>query len=131
MNPPSEDIMGILDGDSTLGLEIGTDLFVSEMPGTPDACVAVFDTGGYDPEANYTYWRPTISVRVRGAKGGYVVAHNLAQQIAGAIHGLANYGVGSTRYVGIWQEGDIMFLGYDDNHRPLLSMNFRLHRTTA
>lgn len=131
MNPPSVDVKDILAATSTLALVFGTDLFVSEMPHSPDRCVCVYDTGGFEPEANFVYERPTVQVRVRGAKGQYVSAHSLAQAVRDTLHGLANYTTNGARYVGIWCESDILSLGYDDNHRPLLSINFRLHRSTA
>lgn len=131
MNPPSEDIKDILEGTSVLALTFGTDLFISEMPPTPDQCVCVYDTGGYDPEVNYTYERPTIQIRVRGAKGDYIAAHALTQSIRDTLNGEHNYTINSARHIGIWTVGDVLFVGYDDNHRPLLTVNFRLHRTNA
>ena len=130
MNPPSQDIKDYLEAQSSLGLTFATDLFVSEMPTIPDLCVTVYDSGGYDPQANYTYERPTIQVRVRGDRGGYIAAHSLTQSVRDVLHATAGGAINGTTYVGIWQEGDIMPLGYDTNHRPELSMNFRIHRTT-
>lgn len=112
-----------------MALTFGTDLFVSEMPETPDECVCVYDTGGYEPEANFNYERPTVQVRVRGSKGAYVAAYTLTQDIRDALHALANHTINSARYIGIWCESDILPLGYDNNHRPMLSVNFRIHRT--
>lgn len=131
MNAPSVDIANIMADESALGLAIGTDLFVSEMPATPDACVAVYDTGGYNPQPNYDYQRPTVQVRVRGAKGAYVTMHALAQLIRDLLNGSHDVTESGARYIGMWAEGDVLFLGYDDNHRPQASINFRLHRTTA
>lgn len=131
MNAPSQDIKDVLEQTSSLGLTFATDLFVSEMPETPDASVGVYDTGGEDPEVNYTYERPTIQIRVRGAKGDYDGAYDTIKSIADVLNGLVDETVGSTRYVAIWQQSDIISLGYDDNRRPLLTVNFRMHRTDA
>jgi hypothetical protein len=131
MNAPSVDIKDLIEGTSALGLTFAADLFVSEMPPTPDECVSVHDTGGYGAEVDYTYERPTVQVRVRGGKGEYEVAHAIAQDIRDALNGQANVSLNGARYVGIWCEGDVMSLGYDDNHRPLFTVNFRLHRTDA
>lgn len=131
MNSPSEDIKDILDGQSSLALAFRTNLFVSEMPPKPDECVAVYDTGGENPQPNYTYERPTVQVRVRGAKGDYEDAYALAEAIRNILNGMHDEEVGGTRYIGIWAMGDILFVGYDDNHRPLLTINFRLHRTNT
>lgn len=131
MNPPSVDIKDLLDADSDVGLTFPTDLFVSEMPKEPDLCAAVFDSGGFDPDAHIDYQRPTVQVRVRGNKGAYVAAHSLAQAIRDALNGLNDQTVNATRYIGIWVVGDVLSLGQDDNGRPLLSVNFRIHRTAA
>ena len=129
MNPPSEDIKDILAAVSSLALTFATDLFVSEMPMEPDQCVCVYDTGGESPEGDYIYERPTVQVRVRGVKGDYLVAHELAQSIRDTLNGEHNHTINGARYIGIWGVGDVIFAGYDDNHRPLLTINFRLHRT--
>lgn len=134
MNSPAVDISDILAATSSLALTFATDLFVSEMPDTsdtPDECVCVYDTGGFEPEAGFNYERPTVQVRVRGPKGDYETAHNLAQSIRDELHGLANHTINGARYIGIWCMSDIMSLGYDKNHRPMLSVNFRIHRTEA
>lgn len=131
MNPPSEDIKDILAGTSSLALTFGTDLFVSEMPAEPNECVCLYDTGGEDPDPEYDYERPTVQVRVRGARGEYKAAHELAQAIRNILNGEHNYTINGARYIGIWGVGDILFVGYDDNHRPLVTVNFRIHRTNA
>jgi len=131
MNPPSQDIKDIMVATSSLGLTFATDLFISEMPQTPDECVCVYDTGGDDPGTEFTYERPTLQVRVRGARGGYLNAHGLAQEIRDVLNGQHNYTINGARYIGIWAVGDIIFVGYDDNHRPELTVNFRLHRTNT
>jgi hypothetical protein len=131
LNPPSEDIKDYLDGDSDLGLTFAVDLFISEMPASPDACVCVSDAPGMSPEVDFTYERPMVQVMVRGAKDGYRAAHMLAQTIRDKLNGLHDYEVNGARYIGVWAEGDLIPLGYDDNHRPQVAVNFRLHRTTG
>lgn len=131
MTAPSEDVKTILLSDSTIGLALGTDLFISTMPADPDECVAVYDSGGENSEAQYNYQRPTVQIRVRGNRGEYNTTYALADSIRNLLHGLANYTVGSVRYVGIWAQGDILFIHYDENQRPVFSMNFILHRTTT
>jgi len=129
MNPASEDIKDLLAAESSLALTFATNLFIAKMPIDPDLCVSVNDTGGYDPEVDYVYDRPTVQIQVRGPKGDYIVGHELAQDIGETIHGVNNQTVNATRYIGIWREGDVIALGFDDNDRPLFSINFRIHRT--
>jgi hypothetical protein len=131
MNAPSVDIKTILEANSSLGLALGTNLFISEMPIEPNECAVIYDTGGYDPEADYNYERPTIQIRIRGNKGEYVDANTLAQDIRDELHGTVNETIDGARYVGIWCEGDVNFIAYDDNQRPEFSVNFRIHRTST
>jgi hypothetical protein len=128
MNAPSVDIKDFL-VNAGIGT-FGTDLFVSKEPESPNACVTVYDTGGFDAEAAYTYDRPTVQVRVRGDKQDYSDAFTKAQSVRDELHGKYNETINGTRYVGIWIQGDIFTLGYDANDRPILAVNFRMHRTT-
>ncbi len=129
MNPASEDMKDALLADSGLGLVFGTDLFVGPMPDGTDTCVGVFDTGGFDEEANYTYERPTIQVRSRGDVDGYRTAMIRAQDIKEVLRAVSNETLNSTRYVQVWPQGDIIYAGRDEKSRPIFTVNFRIHRT--
>lgn len=132
MNAPSDDLKDIMESSQhgSVGT-FATDLFVHEEPSSPDACVTVRDTGGFDPEAGFDYGRPTVQVRVRGSKGDFLTAYSKAREVIDALHGLHNETWNSTRYIAIWQTGDIMDTGNDDNGRPILTLNFRIHRTAS
>lgn len=133
MNPPSVDIKDLLLGDSNLDLTFGVNLFVSEMPETAGLAVCVYDSGGMAPEPDYVYERPHVQVQVRGSRvpGAYVAAHNMAQQIRDFLMAERNPIVNGARYIGLWPLSDVNFVGYDENHRPQVTVNFRLHRTTS
>ena len=130
MNPPSMDVVNILiDAGAGLGLTFATNLFIAKTPSTPDAAVTVHDTGGFDPDTDWSYQRPTVQVAVRGARDGYLAAHRLAQTIRDILNGRHNIDIGGTHVVCIWCQGDVIPLGFDENHRPLFTVNFRMHRT--
>jgi len=130
MNPPSEDIKDILESSqSGTGLVFGTDLFIGEEPVSPDQCITIYDTGGPEPQAGYVYDYPTVQVRIRGNKGAYKETWALADTIKSALHGLHNESWNGTKYHGIWCQSDIIFIGYDDNSRPVFTVNFRIHRS--
>ena len=131
MNAPSEDIADVLALASACALTVGTDLFCNFMPSTPDACTAVYDTGGEAPEPGFNYERPTFQVRVRGDKGDNRPAHEHAQACRDELNGTNNYTINSARYIGIWCVTDVIFVGYDDNNRPIFTVNLRAHRTDA
>lgn len=131
MNSPAVDISTILASVSSLGLTEATNLFINKMPNKPDICVAVMDSPGDAPLPTIErYERPSVQILVRGKKNtGFANAYSTAENIKLQLHTYSNQTVGGTRYIGIWAETDILPLGNDDNDRPELSMNFRIHRT--
>lgn len=129
MNPASEDIKDMLeDSGSGTGLTFATDLFIAQMPSSPDKCVCVYDTAGESPGYN-DYYKLGIQIVVRGDKEAYLDAYDLANTIQVYLHEKNNETWNSTRYIGVWGEGDILFMGWDDNQRPMFSINFRVHRS--
>ncbi len=129
MKPPSDDVRAILDGESVLGLALGTNLFVGEMPDTPNENVTVYDTGGTeDPNPNYTLEYPKVMIKVRGEKKGYMDSYDLLDRIKQFLLGYSTT-VAGTRYLCFWVLSDIMWLGYDEDRRPLWSLNLRTQRT--
>jgi hypothetical protein len=129
MNSPALDVKDFLDADSGLGLEFATNLFCFLQPDSPDQCATLYDTGGYAPEAQYRYDRPTIQIRVRGNKNGYNDAYALMDSIRVYLRGLFGVEINGTQYVGTWALTDIFFAGWDENKRPSFTINYRLHRT--
>jgi hypothetical protein len=131
MNPPSQDIKDFL-VDAAVGT-FEADLFVSKEPATDPTgnipTITVYDTGGFDPEAQYVYDRPTVQVRVRGARGGYLAAYAKAEAAKVALRTIFNETKNGTRYIGIWVLGDITSLGDDEKGRPILTLDIRMHRT--
>lgn len=129
MNSPAQDVSTLLVAAS-LSLTLGTNLFCFEEPDSPDACVTIYDTGGAEPHPTYVYLKPTIQVRVRGAQMGskWTAAYTLAEGIRDALHGVNNQTVGGTKYIQIFAQGDMFSLGADDNNRPVLTINFEIHR---
>jgi len=132
MKAPSEDIKDIMEGSASgLTLTFATDLFIGHMPPSPDKCVTIYDTSGYPAELDYTYQRPTFQIKVRGNKGGYRAAHELAQAIRDLLHGTHNENVNGARYILIAIESDVGSIGPDEQERPQFTVNFRAHRTEA
>ena len=128
MNAPSVDIKDILvNNDSSQTIyDFGSTLFVSQEPDSPDRCLTILDTGGFNPDVAATYERPTIQIRSRDKPNQYQRAYNTLKAVADLLHA-TRYEINSTTYV-IWQQGDIFHLGRDDNNRVLLTANFRMDR---
>ena len=129
MFPPSEDVKDILVAEGSLGLAFGTNLFIGEVPSEPDELVTLFDPSGFDEEANYVYERPSVQARIRGEKGAYKAAYTLAESVKNIVRAVSNETWNSTRYVQFWSQGTVNWIGWDENHRPEFSVNFRIHRT--
>lgn len=129
MNTPSIDVKDLL---VTAGLgTYGTDLFVSKEPTKPDACVTIYDTSGMPPEAWFELDYPGIQVRIRGAVNGYIVAMAKAYSIKNALHGVYNTTQGGARYISIIATGEPECIGYDENERAIIVLNFNISRATA
>lgn len=133
MNSPAVDIAELLSNSTGMGLVIGADLFVNKMPSSPDKLIAINDSGGYNPLLTLNIlevcYYPTVQIMVRGNKQNYLETYSLCDQVKSFLHGKSQIWIGTTRYVLITSESDIISLGYDDNNRPLLSCNFLIDRT--
>lgn len=129
MNSPAYDVMNLLGGSAIGAGEAGTDMFTGFEPPSPNNCITVFDTGGFEGDAVNDYRKPTVQVRVRNT--AYAAGWIKANEIHMALHGLHNTTEDGTRYIGIWAMGEPSAIGYDENDRALFVVNFRIHRTAA
>jgi len=131
MNPSSKDIATVLDGVSSLGLTLGTDLFFSSMPNQPDDCVVVFDNPGGAPMLTYKkatsdYYYSSISVEIRNID--YSLGYGVAWGIFEYLHALSQVTVGTTYYALIKATRDPQFLHRDENDRAVFSLVFDVQR---
>lgn len=130
-NPVSVDIRDILstNGVGTIGADSGWSIAVSREPLEPDTTITIFDRGSFlEPDPKWLLEYPLFQVRVRGSENNYLSATTKAQEIKDVLLGLQPQLRNGTDYRGIWQLSDIIPLGYDDQNRPLLSINFRSAR---
>lgn len=100
-------------------------LFVGAPPDKPDALVLINVTGGRPPLPHLALNYPSIQVMVRGAPSGYAAASARMSAICNALLGISTYVLNGDTYRACNQIGDVIYLGQDDNTRPLLSANFR------
>lgn len=129
MNSPAVDVMQML-ADAGIGApagQTGWGLFVGEEPAKPNTTITLYDTGGYEPLYSTYTEHPTIQVRVRGDPHKYVPTHAKIQEIKSFLLGGDGFLVGGTTYW-FWLQGDVSFLYYDENSRPVFVCNFRLMR---
>jgi hypothetical protein len=131
MNPASEDIKDILEAESSLGLALGTDLFIGKEPADPNNCVTIFDTPGLPPQLTLAgkgedYFYPSIQVRVRNTN--YLTAYSLADSIRDVLHGLAHETWNGTLYILIQCTQGPALLDWDENNRCRFIINFNVQR---
>lgn len=132
MNSPIEDVKDILtgyDSSSSSPYDFGVSLFISHIPDSPDRCIALLDTGGFDPEVEIQYEKPTFQIHVRDRADKYTRCYTTVKNILEILHG-NRFVVNSTIYV-FWQQGDIFDLGRDKKNRIELTANVRIHRTPS
>lgn len=108
---------------------LGTDLFLSVMPETPDALVAVYENTGGSPEftmgaAATAIDRPSIQVICRGARGDYPGARDKAQTIRGILGAVTQVTQSGIVILRIEPQGSVLPMGDDENLRPMISVNF-------
>lgn len=112
-------------GLGTFGAPTPFGLYVGAPPDKPDALVLINRTGGMDPLPHLLLNYPSVQVMVRGAASGYVAASAKMRVIVNALLGLSTVVLNGDTYRACNQIGEVMYLGQDDNTRPMLSANFR------
>ncbi len=127
--PNSKDIAEMLE-DSSVGRTLGTDLFYSFLPDTPNDAVCVYDDGDTEaPHPMVDLSKPEIQIVVRDVD--YDDAWSTAVTIKDFLHKKVNHTQNSTRYIFILANSGIMPAGRDSKNRIMLSLNFRTLATSA
>ena len=124
MSSPADDIKTVLENNGVA--TFATDLFISKEPTSPDNCITLYDTGGYEANPKWSMDEPTVMARIRN--NSYPDGYAKCEEIKDALLGLPKQAINSTTYVGVWMEGEINFIEYDDNGRAIFTMNFRIVR---
>lgn len=103
---------------------IATDIFIGNMPDTPNNCIAVINTGGLAPSMYIPDKRPTFQVLVRNTD--YEAGEIKLSAIRTALHQLANESLvsGQTFVYYIFLNAEGGHIGKDVNGRDEWSINF-------
>lgn len=122
------DALGTVLQDAAVGTK-GTNLFLSRRPETPDACVTVYESGAGIPI--YTHgttgaalYQTNVQVVARAAREDYPAARTKITSVVTAFEAIADSTKDGIRLLRIEQLGRPNPLGYDENDRPLIAMNF-------
>lgn len=126
---PAEDMVTHLasNGLGTAGSTLFVDL---EPPNLGNTLVAiVYNSSGFDPlRISARYDLPAVQFIIVGAIGAVRAAQQRAQAIKELLHA-KQFSVGTTRYIGVYLQGDIVPLGFDKERRPRYSLNIVAKRT--
>lgn len=94
-------------------------------PTEPDRVLLVTQSGGRSPYPGLALNFPSVQVCVRGKPSGYVEARDELRKACNILLGLTETQVSSQDIMrSCNQMGDVMWLGKDDNDRPMFSANF-------
>lgn len=130
MNPTSIDIKDMLEAESALALTFATDLFVGVEPSTPDNCVTIFDTPGFNRELTFDktekYQRPSIQLRVRNRD--YETGWELINDIVDRLHGRGAETWNGSQYSVIVCVTEPALLDYDARGNARFFTNFDIQR---
>jgi hypothetical protein len=122
---PSRDMASVIENDSSSQWVFGTNLFISMLPSTPDVAVGLLDSsGGSNNDMNKDEHVFSVQIRVRGKVFGYETAYQHALAIYNLLEGYPTTDIQGTRYILIRAMGNVGFLQYDENDRPIFVMNF-------
>lgn len=104
---------------------LGTNLFYSYLPESPDACVSVLDTGGLEPDKYLPTKEPTFQVFIRSTS--YALGRAKLDLVRDALNKVSgeDLGVGGTFFLYIFAISEGGHLGRDDANRDLFSINFK------
>jgi|SRR5690625_205771 len=90
-----------------------------------DRCSAVKLTGGFPISAWTGKSQPSFQVRVRGERAGQADVENRAYEVHDSLTNLRNVKIGTSSIVVIRSMNSVpLYIGDDENDRPIYSMNF-------
>jgi len=112
----------------------GTDLFLSQMPPTPDTVVTLYETGGQAPMYTHSsplqaYERPMFQVIARDPS--YVAARNKINSIWKTLGAIKNTSITDAFYLMIMPRQSPFDMGDDENKRSRLVVNFDVVKAVA
>lgn len=108
---------------------LGTNLFLTVMPETPDVCIAVYENAGNRPSmtmgsAPWAIDRPLIQVICRGSRSDYPSARDKAESIRALLGAVTDQTISGINIMRMESQGSVIPMGEDENQRPMVSINF-------
>lgn len=93
---------------------------------TPDTNISALPVGGRDPNPAWPFDYPHVQLIIRAPEGDFAQGYSKAWEVRTALLGKANFMRGNDQWASIRLLGDINFIGYDSNMRPMFSINLEL-----
>ena len=108
---------------------LGTTIFLSRQPDTPDACVTVLESGAGVNLYTHGITGPAlamtnIQVLVRAGREDYEAARTKVTSVINALEAVAETTASGIRMLRIESLGRPIPMGYDQTDRPEIAMNF-------
>lgn len=113
---------------------LGTNLFLQMLPNTPDACVAVIEYQGLQPQdvlggQTLPKWeRPRLQVISRGVKDDFAAARSKAEDAYRSLYTVVNLTVNGTYYLRVTVQQTPFLMEVDSLKRPLFVFNIQAER---
>jgi len=101
---------------------IGTTLFKGYMPDAANAGVAIFDTGGPEPDKYLPTKKPTFQVFVRAAT--YTAGKAKLDAVKALLHQVGNTTIGDTYFYYILAQSGGGHIGRNERGQDEFSINF-------
>jgi hypothetical protein len=108
---------------------LGTNLFLSLLPETPDTCMAAFEAGGVGPLLTFgatSVTQPELQIMVRNPS--YEAGRSDSQELFEIFVDLAGVTVNDKTYLRISPVAMPALIQRDQNGRSIFSMNFSVTR---
>ena len=129
MTTPAYQLAQHLD-DENIGVfaaDAGWSIAVGHEPSSPTNTITVYDSPlGDDYFADEALATPFVQVRVRAED--YLQGYTKQEQIRDVFSEVVQQVLDDHYYIGVWNVGDILHIGRDDNNRFLFTANYRLER---
>lgn len=123
-----------LDGDTSLTL--GTDLFLGQLPESPDAAVSLIETGGTEPDDtwagdNPAIEMPRVQITVRGAEDTYGTTRTTMDTVYKSLCKIKNQTLSGTLWLRCSPIDSPAFLMRDETNRPIFVSNFQVWKAMS
>jgi hypothetical protein len=103
---------------------VGTDIFKSRQPKTPNACVTLYDTGGAEQDKDLPIEDATMQVLVRSTT--FALGRAKVDAIQSALHRVTNTTIGNNYYYFILAISRGGHIGINETGLDEFSINFRI-----